>query len=141
MTPDDRTEATGSTSRSQHGADMAAISRRVIGLMKEHYGKGPTGARTYHQGDLVVVLLRGGYTKVEKTLIAGGRGDVVSTQRRAFQQTIQPLMQKIIEEEMRRPVVAFMSATHNDPDLNAELFILATDDPDDDPVTPPPGDA
>jgi uncharacterized protein YbcI len=96
--------------------------------MKVHYGKGPTAARTYVSGDLVVVLLSGGYTTVEKTLIAGGRGDAVAIQRHAFQETVRPLMLQIIEEELRRPVIAFMSATHNDPDLNAELFILSPDD-------------
>lgn len=109
----------------KHGSDLAAISRRVVGLMKEYYGKGPTEARTYHSGDLVVVLLRGGHTRLEKTLIAGGHADVVSTQRTAFQETVRPLMRQIVEEEMHRPVAAFMSATHNDPDLNAEIFVLA----------------
>lgn len=111
-----------------HGTHLAAISRRVVGLMKQHYGKGPTGARTYHTGDLVVVLLSGGYTTVEKTLMAGGRGDAVTTQRTAFQETIHPLMRQIIEEELRRPVIAFMSTSHQDPDLSAELFLLAPED-------------
>ena len=31
-----------------HGATLAAISRRIVGLLKEHYGKGPTQARTYY---------------------------------------------------------------------------------------------
>ena len=111
-----------------HGSHLAAISRRVVGLMKQHYGKGPTAARTYHSGDLVVVMLAGGYTRVEKTLIAGGRADAVITQRSAFQETIRPLMRQVIEEELRRPVIAFMSATHQDPDLSAELFVLGPGD-------------
>lgn len=117
-----------SEERTTRGSHLAAISRRVVGLMKEHYGKGPTGARTYQSGDLVVVLLSGGYTTVEKTLIAGGRSDVVNQQRSAFQQTVRPLMRQIVEEELRRPVIAFMSANHHDPDLSAELFILAPDE-------------
>src|SRR5437588_2569537 len=112
------------------GSHLAAISRRVVGVMKEYYGKGPTGARTYYSGDLVVVMLTGGYTRVEKTLIAGGRSDAVNSQRSAFQETIRPLMRQIVEEELRRPVIAFMSATHQDPDLNAELFVLAPGDSD-----------
>ena len=114
--------------RAGRGSHLAAISRRVVGLMKQHYGKGPTGARTYHSGDLVVVLLSGGYTTVEKTLIAGGRGDAVTSQRSAFQETIKPLMRQIIEEELQRPVIAFMSASHQDPDLSAELFVLGAED-------------
>jgi uncharacterized protein YbcI len=113
--------------RSAHGSNLAAISRRIVGLIKEHYGKGPTGARTYQSGDLVVVILSGGYTQVEKTLIASGRPEAVSAQRGAFQDAMRPLFRQVVEEELRRPVVAFMSATHNDPDLNAELFILESE--------------
>jgi len=109
-----------------HGSNLAAISRRVVALMKEQYGKGPTGARTYHSGDLVVVLMTGGFTTVERTLIENGRADAVSTQRRAFQETVRPQMRQIVEEEMRLPVIAFMSANHHDPDLSAELFVLAS---------------
>jgi uncharacterized protein YbcI len=116
------------TPAAAHGSHLAAISRRVVGLMKQHYGKGPTGARTYHSGDLVVVLLSGGYTTVEKTLMASGRGDAVAIQRSAFQETVRPLMRQIVEEELRRPVVAFMSTSHQDPDISAELFILGSED-------------
>src|SRR5258708_7922274 len=77
-----------------HGSDLAAVSRRIVGLMKELYGKGPTGARTYHSGDLVVVILSGGFTTAEKTLIAGGRSDAVEAQREAFQETIRPLLRQ-----------------------------------------------
>jgi uncharacterized protein YbcI len=123
-------EADGVGERPGQGSHLAAISRRMVGLMKQQYGKGPTGARTYHSGDLVVVLLTGGYTTVEKTLIAGGHADVVSSQRRAFQETIRPLMRQIIEEELRHPVIAFMGADHQDPDISAELFVLAPEDGD-----------
>jgi uncharacterized protein YbcI len=110
------------------GSHLAAVSRRVVGLIKQHYGKGPTGARTYQSGNLVVVILTGGYTTVEKTLIASGRPEAVSAQRGAFQDAMRPLFKQVVEEELRRPVIAFMSATHQDPDLSAEVFILEDDD-------------
>ena len=47
-------------------------------LHKEFYGKGPTKARTYLQDDVVLVLLRGGYTRVEETLMRDGRMDAVT---------------------------------------------------------------
>jgi len=37
---------------------------------------------------------------------------------------LRPPLKQIIEEEIHRQVIAFMSATHQDPDLNAELFLL-----------------
>ena len=67
------------------GDTLAAISRRVVGLYKEHYGRGPVRARTYWWSDLVVVLLRDGFTPLEKTLQQAGRGDVVERVRLEFQ--------------------------------------------------------
>ena len=52
----------------QLGTVLARISNRIVGLHKEYYGRGPTMAKTYFQDDLVVVLMRGGFTKVEQTL-------------------------------------------------------------------------
>ena len=38
------------------------ISTRFVQLLKEHSGKGPSRCRTYLEEDMVVVLLRGGFT-------------------------------------------------------------------------------
>lgn len=35
--------------------------------------------------DTVMILMRGGFTQVEETLLAGGQGDAVIQQRIAFQ--------------------------------------------------------
>lgn len=68
------------------GGDVRAnIARRIVQLHKEFYGKGPTKAKTYYHEDIVVVLLRGGFTRVEETLLQGGRGDSVLQQRSDFQ--------------------------------------------------------
>jgi uncharacterized protein YbcI len=109
---------------SQHSETLARISRRTVSLLKEHFGKGPTRARTYHFGDLVVVLLSGGYTTAENTLLREGRHEPVTAQRAAFQEIMQPHFERIVEEELGREVIAFMSASHLDPEFNAELFVL-----------------
>jgi len=114
------------TADGQRGSHLAAISRRVVGLVKEQYGKGPTGARTYLSGDLVVVILSGGFTAGERTLVREGHVDAVSGMRSALQETMRPKLKQIVEEELQRPVIAFMSANHDSPDLAAEIFILAS---------------
>jgi uncharacterized protein YbcI len=116
--------AGGQDQRSEHGAALAAISRRFVGLLKEYYGKGPTEARTYYWGNLVVVLMGGGYSQAERTLIEEGRGKAVMDLRSELQEVMRGRFKLVIEEELRREVVAFMSATHHDPELNAELFVL-----------------
>lgn len=101
------------------------ISNGITRLLKEFYGKGPTKAVTYIHDDLVVVLMRGGFTRVEETLLAGGHGDAVLRQRMTFQDLMRERFSEIVEREVGRRVVAFMSGNHQEPDLLAELFILA----------------
>ena len=109
------------------GTQLANISRRIVVLHKEFYGKGPTKARTYVQDNLVVVLLRGGFTRVEETLLRDGRGEAVQRQRDAFQEVMRSRFVAVIEDELDRRVDAFMSTNHQDPDLMAEIFVLAVD--------------
>ncbi|HEY4996614.1 MAG TPA: Na-translocating system protein MpsC family protein [Solirubrobacteraceae bacterium] len=116
---------------SESGAALAAISRRIVGLLKEHYGKGPTQARTYYSGELVVVLLSGGFTQAERTLIEDGRTRAVMELRAQLQEVMNDRFRQVIEEELQRSVLAFMSAAHYDPDYNAEVFVLAPRGQDD----------
>ena len=106
---------------------LANISRRIVQLHKEYYGKGPEKAKTYYSDDLVVVLMRGGYTKVENTLLHEGRGPAVIHQRMAFQEVMRPRFREVIEEELGRKVTGFMSGSHQEPDLIGEMFILESD--------------
>jgi uncharacterized protein YbcI len=114
----------GALAAHAHGSMLANISRRIVVLHKEFYGKGPTKARTYLQDDLVFVLLRGGFTRVEETLMRDGRGEAVHRQRDAFQQVMHDRFIEVIEDELGRKVAAFMSTSHQDPDLLAEIFVL-----------------
>lgn len=126
--PETPTTSEPALPESPHGTTLAIISRRIVALIKEYYGKGPTKARTYHLDDLVVVVLSGGYTPVERTLIEDGQAKAVLDQRAAFQEVMRPRFKQVIEEELRREVRAFMSTMHHDPDLNVELFMLAPEE-------------
>jgi uncharacterized protein YbcI len=110
--------------KTQRHSPLANISRRLVGLHKEYYGKGPTKAKTYYNDDLVVVLLRGGFTRVEETLRREGRAQAVIDQRGEFQEVMRERYGAVIEEEIGRKVIAFMSGSHQEPDLLAEVFVL-----------------
>ena len=110
-----------------HRSPLATISRRVVRLYKDYYGKGPDKAKTYFQDDVVVVLLRGGFTRVEETLLQGGHRESVMQQRRDFQQATRSLFAQVIEQELGRKVVAAMSSSHQHPDLLAQIFVLESE--------------
>jgi uncharacterized protein YbcI len=111
-----------------HGDVLTAISDGMVGLLREFYGRGPTRAKSYFEDDLVVCLLRGGFSRVEQTLLEGGRGASVIAQRMEFQELMRDRFGAVIERATGRPVIGFMSGNQQDPDLMCEVFILAPTD-------------
>jgi uncharacterized protein YbcI len=113
------------TERAAHGEILTEVSEGLVKLLKEYYGKGPTQAKTYYEDDLVVCLLRGGFTAVEQTLLEGGRGAAVIDQRMAFQDVMRQRFEAVVEHATGRRVVGFMSGNQQHPDMICEVFILA----------------
>jgi uncharacterized protein YbcI len=113
---------------SSHGDVLTAISDGMVALLKEFYGRGPTRAKSYYEDDLVVCVLRGGFSRVEQTLLAGGRGQAVIQQRMEFQEVMRERFAKVIEDATGKRVIGFMSGNQQDPDLMCEVFILAPTD-------------
>jgi uncharacterized protein YbcI len=108
----------------QDGEILSAVSNRMVYLHKRYYGKGPTKARSYYMGDVLVCLLRGGFTRAEETLIESGRADLVHEQRGEFQHALRDEFIEAVTDATGRRVEAFMSTTHQDPELICEIFVL-----------------
>jgi uncharacterized protein YbcI len=119
-----------------HGDILTAISNGIVALLKEFYGRGPTRTKSYYEDDLVVCLLRGGFTRVEQTLLEGGRGPAVIQQRMEFQELMRERFAAVIEDATGRRVIGFMSGNQQHPDIMCEVFILAPTDLLDDGETP-----
>ncbi len=113
---------------SSHGDVLTAISDGLVALLKEFYGRGPSRAKSYYEDDLVVCVLRGGFSRVEETLLAGGRGQAVIQQRMEFQEVMRGRFAEVIEDATGKRVIGFMSGNQQDPDLMCEVFILAPTD-------------
>jgi uncharacterized protein YbcI len=106
------------------GEMAASISTGLVQLHRQYYGKGPTKAKTHFVNDTVICILEGGFTTVERTLIADGQGDVVHNLRRSFQKAMEVQFTNVIEHTTERRVIAYMSQVHENPDLAVELFVL-----------------
>ena len=113
---------------SAHGDVLTAISDGMVGLLREFYGRGPSRAKSYYHDDLVVCVLRGGFSRVEETLLAGGRGAAVIQQRMEFQDVMRDRFTAVVERATGRKVIGFMSGNQQDPDLMCETFILDPSD-------------
>jgi uncharacterized protein YbcI len=116
------------THPSTHGEILTAISDGLVALLKEFYGHGPTRAKSYYSDDLVVCVLRGGFSRVEETLLEGGRGTAVIQQRMEFQDLMRSRFEAVIENATGRQVIGFMSGNQQHPDMMCEVFILAGTD-------------
>jgi uncharacterized protein YbcI len=111
-----------------HGDILSAISDGMVALLKEFYGHGPSRTKSYYADDLVVCVLRGGFSRVEQTLLAGGRGAAVIQQRIEFQELMRERFEEVIENATGRRVIGFMSGNQQHPDMMCEVFILAPTD-------------
>jgi uncharacterized protein YbcI len=107
------------------GKLLAAISNRIVAILREHYGRGPMKAKTYALDDLIVVVMRGsGFTALEKTIMDSGEPDRVVAMRHDFQRVMSKAFTDTIEELTGRNVVAFLSQAHVEPDITMEIFFV-----------------
>jgi uncharacterized protein YbcI len=107
------------------GKLLAAISTRIVAILREHYGRGPMKAKTYALDDLIVVVMRGsGFTPLEQTIVDSGQPDRVVDMRHDFQRMMTRRFTDTIEELTGRTVIAFLSQAHIDPDLTLEVFFI-----------------
>ena len=107
------------------GKLLAAISNRIVAILREHYGRGPMKAKTYALDDLIVVVMRGsGFTALEKTIMDSGEPDRVVAMRHDFQRVMAKRFTDTIEELTGRNVVAFLSQAHVEPDITMEIFFI-----------------
>ena len=113
----------------QHTNPPAAmISTATVQVLHEYTGRGPTKAKTTINGDLVTVLLADTLTKGERKLVETGRRERVLSLRHDFQLAMSEDLIAIVERQLERRVVAFMSQNHIDPDLAVEVFVLEGND-------------
>ncbi|MDO9355140.1 MAG: Na-translocating system protein MpsC family protein [Solirubrobacteraceae bacterium] len=112
------------TVRLSNSEQGVAIANLVVATAVDQTGRGPSKVRAWVSDEVVTVVLRDNLTKAEHTLIADGRGDMVSAMRRAFQHAMAPILIPQIEEITGRHVEAFLSDHHVDPDIAVETFIM-----------------
>jgi uncharacterized protein YbcI len=100
------------------------IANSMARLHKEFVGRGPTNSRVTIDGDVVVCLLEGGYTKAEHTLEENDKGDLVAAGRLGLQDAMRNALIATVETTLGRRVRSFMSANDLAQDLQVEVFVL-----------------
>jgi uncharacterized protein YbcI len=114
----------GSHHHAAGGPLNAAIARAVVHIHHDRIGRGPTKAQAFYRNEVVVVILQDAMTTSERTLAAGGKGEVVLATRRALEEVIRPDLVSTVEQLTGCKVKAFMSEHNLEPDIAAEVFVL-----------------
>ncbi|HWC48232.1 MAG TPA: Na-translocating system protein MpsC family protein [Solirubrobacterales bacterium] len=119
------TTTTTQTSEPEFDSIRAEISREMVRLYKELFGRGPTKARTEFAGpDLVICSLENTFTPAERSLAEMGEHQRLRDTRMYFQAATSDKFREIIERLTGRKVRAFISGLDADADVCSEVFYL-----------------
>ena len=81
-------------------------------------------AKTHVLDDMVVCVLRDGFTAIEQTMVDSGESDRIVAIRHDFQRMMSAKFTGVVEELTGRKVAAFLSQAHIEPDLTLEVFFV-----------------
>ncbi|MBA2516118.1 MAG: DUF2294 family protein [Solirubrobacterales bacterium] len=103
---------------------LAQLSNAIVQVQKEYWGKGPDRAKSYLLDDFLLVVLRGGLTKAEETMLDVGEGDRVRDFRQTWQNRAAARYIGLIEELTGRKVVTYQSQILFGPTILLEIFFF-----------------
>jgi uncharacterized protein YbcI len=107
----------------------AEISREMVRLYKELFGRGPTKARTEFAGpDTVICTLENTFTPAERSLAEMGEHQRLRDTRMYFQVATSERFREVVERVLGRKVRAFISGLDAGNDVCAEIFYLERGD-------------
>jgi uncharacterized protein YbcI len=96
----------------------------MVKALKGFYGRGPTKAKSYLIDDLLFVVMRGGITEAEQTLLDAGEADAVRAFRQHFEDVMGERLIGTVEQLTERKVVTYQSQVLFDPHTIIEIFLF-----------------
>jgi uncharacterized protein YbcI len=105
---------------------LSKISTEVVRTLKESFGKGPVKAKSYLLDDFLLVVMRGGATVAEETMLDRGHGDLVRQFRQTYQNEMGDSLIAKIESLTGRKVINYQSQVLFDPQIVIEIFFFAS---------------
>jgi uncharacterized protein YbcI len=113
-----------SSAEPQERGLLPAISDEVVRILKDSFGKGPVQAKSYMLDDFLIVVMRGGVTVAEQTMLDRGHGDMVRTFRQTYQNEMGDQLVATIEALTGRKVVNYQSQILFEPHIVMEIFFF-----------------
>jgi uncharacterized protein YbcI len=105
----------------------AELSREMVRLYKELFGRGPTKARTDFAGaDILICTLEESFTPAEQALVSLKEYQRLRDTRTYFQHATEDKFRSVVERVLNRKVRAFVSGVDVERDVSSEVFYLET---------------
>ena len=105
------------------GEVLAAITREMVRIKSESYGKGATEAKSYQCDDFLFCVLKGGITRVERTLLNHDDEQLVRQVRLRYQALEGEAFKDAVERLSGRRVVGYESQILFASDCAVEMFV------------------
>ncbi len=112
------------------GQLLAQLSTEMVQAQKRWFGKGPTQAKSYFLDDMLLIVMQGGLTTAERTMLDFGEEDLVRQFRQTFENRMTERLTGMVEEVTGRKVLTYQSQILFDPDRVVELFVFDDRAPD-----------
>jgi len=104
---------------------LSMLSNEMVRIYKEHFGRGPTKARSHFAGpNAVICVLENTFTPAEKNLQGMGEHQRLREMRMFFQYAIAAEFIQAVERTIGRRVRSFVSGIDTNTDVAAEVFTL-----------------
>jgi len=103
---------------------LSRISTEMVRAQKEFFGKGPTQAKSYFFDDMLLIVMKGGTTTAERTMLDFGEENKVRDFRQTFENQMTEKLTGMIEELTGRKVLTYQSQIMFGPDRIVELFVF-----------------
>lgn len=96
----------------------------MVQAQKQYFGKGPVRTKSYLVDDLLFIVMRGGMTRAEETMIDFEQTDQVRDFRQSFENEMTERLTDMIEKLTGRKVLTYQSQILFDPELVIEMFVF-----------------
>jgi uncharacterized protein YbcI len=104
---------------------LSLVSKALVRLHKEQFGRGPTLARSHFAGpDGLICVLEDALLPAERAMVEMGEAQRVRESRMAFQVATADRFVEAVEEVIGRKVRSFASATDPDNGVVTEIFLF-----------------
>lgn len=110
---------------------LSKISNEMVQAQKRYFGRGPTQAKSYILDDFLLVVMRGGMTTAESTMLEVGREDMVRSFRQEIEDELAKRMTERMQELTGRTIINHQAQILFNPHIVVEMFFFESDRTDD----------